>query len=45
MNEEWFGVVALSKEKENNLNKRIPRKGYYVLREFWKNPDKPRIKY
>ena len=21
------------------LNKRIPRKAYYVVREFWKNPD------
>jgi hypothetical protein len=39
MNEEWFGVVALSKEIENGLNKRIPRKAYYVIREFWKNPN------
>jgi len=38
MNEEWFGIVALSEELENVLNKRIPRKAYYVLREFWKNP-------
>jgi hypothetical protein len=38
MNEEWFGIVALSKEKENGLNKRIPRKSYYVLRQFWKDP-------
>lgn len=40
MNEEWFGIVALSEEKENNLNKRIPRKAYYVIREFWKDPSK-----
>lgn len=40
MNEEWFGIVALSEAEENGLNKRIPRKAYYVLREFWKNPAK-----
>jgi len=51
MNEEWFGIVALSGELENaapaageaspcaqGLDKRIPRKAYYVLKEFWKNP-------
>ncbi|MFA4889269.1 MAG: hypothetical protein WC628_06825 [Candidatus Omnitrophota bacterium] len=38
MNEEWFGIVALSQEMESGLNKRIPRKSYYVIREFWKNP-------
>jgi len=45
MNEEWFGIVALGEEIENatpaggqGLNKRIPRKAYYVIREFWKNP-------
>jgi hypothetical protein len=38
MNEEWFGIVALSEEQELGLNKRIPRKAYYVIREFWKNP-------
>ncbi|MDD2752236.1 MAG: glycoside hydrolase family 2 TIM barrel-domain containing protein [Candidatus Omnitrophica bacterium] len=39
MNEEWFGLVALSPELENGLNKRIPRKAYYVVRDFWKRPD------
>jgi hypothetical protein len=39
MNEEWFGIVALSEEqKEFGLDKRIPRKSYYVVRKFWKNP-------
>ncbi|MFH1231602.1 MAG: hypothetical protein V1709_08925 [Planctomycetota bacterium] len=38
MNEEWFGIVGLSEELENGINKRIPRKAYYVIREFWKNP-------
>ncbi len=40
MNEEWFGLVALSQEKEQGINKRIPRKSYYVLKEFWKDPQK-----
>jgi hypothetical protein len=38
MNEEWFGIVALSPELENGINKRQLRKAYYVIREFWKNP-------
>ncbi len=49
MNEEWFGIVALSQEPEDallgskdpagqRLNKRSPRKAYYTLKEFWKNP-------
>lgn len=38
MNEEWFGIVALGEKLENGLNKRIPRKAYYVIREFWKHP-------
>ena len=38
MNEEWFGIVALSEQLENGINKRVPRKAYYVIREFWKNP-------
>lgn len=40
MNEEWFGIVAIQEELENGINKRIPRKAYYVLRDFWKNPVK-----
>jgi len=35
MNEEWFGLVAVSPEKEDGVNKRIPRKAYYVLKELW----------
>lgn len=38
MNEEWFGIVALSEQIEEGINKRIPRKAYYVIREFWKHP-------
>lgn len=37
MNEEWFGIVKLG-DKENGLDQRIPRKAYYVIREFWKYP-------
>jgi hypothetical protein len=38
MNEEWFGIVALSEELAGGINKRTPRKAYYVIREFWKKP-------
>jgi len=45
MNEEWFGIVALSPDLENGLNKRVPRKAYYVIKEFWKHPVlKPKAK-
>jgi hypothetical protein len=39
MNEEWFGIVGLSEELVGGLNKRIPRKAYFTIRDFWKNPD------
>ena len=39
MNEEWFGITALSEDLEGGINKRIPKKSYYVIREFWKNPN------
>lgn len=39
MNEEWFGIVALSSELEDGINKRIPRKAYYVIRELWKEAE------
>ncbi|MFH1460679.1 MAG: hypothetical protein ABIG64_09975 [Candidatus Omnitrophota bacterium] len=35
MNEEWFGIVALSEELEAGINKRKPRKAFYVLRQLW----------
>ena len=39
MNEEWFGLVKLGViANSDKLDKRIPRKAYYVLREFWKKP-------
>lgn len=48
MNEEWFGIVALSQEMQDGISKRVPRKAYYVIREFWKHPNlntKKKIKY
>ena len=36
MNEEWFGIVRLSEEKESGVDKRTPRKAYYEIRELWK---------
>ncbi len=46
MNEEWFGLVKLLPEEEKTssgqaLNKRVPRRAYYAIREFWKHPSKP----
>ncbi|HAJ57091.1 MAG TPA: hypothetical protein DCL35_04905 [Candidatus Omnitrophica bacterium] len=38
MNEEWFGIVGLEPEKAYGVNKRVPRKAYYLMREFWKSP-------
>jgi len=45
MNEEWFGIVAISPELEKGVNKRIPRKAYYMLREFWRKPHFGKLKY
>ena len=44
MNEEWFGLVALGEQLENGLNKRIPRKAFYVIREFWGKPVIKKVK-
>jgi len=35
VNEEWWGIVALSPELEKKINKRIPRKAYYELQKLW----------
>lgn len=47
MNEEWYGIVGFSLEKENGVNKRIPKKAYYALKELWAKGydvvDTPRI--
>jgi len=39
MNEEWFGIVSLEKELEDNLPKRVPKKAYYLLKEYLLNLD------
>lgn len=39
MNEEWFGIVSLSEEIENGINKRIPKKSYYTLKKFFNRPN------
>jgi hypothetical protein len=45
MNEEWFGIVkyepgvaGAAEGGVPTIAKRVPRKAYYVIREFWKNP-------
>lgn len=35
VNEEWWGVIALSPELEGGINRRIPRKAYYDLQKLW----------
>jgi len=36
MNEEWWGIVRISRRKgEKGINKRIPKKAYYVLKALW----------
>lgn len=34
MNEEWFGIVGLSEEIVDGLNKRLPKKSYYALADY-----------
>ena len=36
MNEEWWGIIGLSTETTGNINKRIPKKAYYILKKLWK---------
>lgn len=40
MNEEWFGIVKQLEVLENGVHKREPRKAFYVLKAFWKDPEK-----
>ena len=37
MNEEWFGIVGLSEEIVDGLNKRLPKKSYYALADYLSN--------
>ncbi len=35
MNEEWFGIVAIEKEKKGKINRRTPKQAYYDLQKFF----------
>ena len=35
MNEEWFGIVSLDTQMEDGLNKRILKKAYYTLKDYF----------
>ena len=37
MNEEWFGIVAYERDASGDLIKK-PRRAYYALKEFFKDP-------
>ncbi len=39
MNEEWWGIVAVSRKKDKSgINIRKPRKAFYVLKDLWNSP-------
>ena len=38
MHEEWFGIISYEKAEDGSFVKK-PRKAYYALREFFKNPE------
>ncbi|MCK9615149.1 MAG: glycosyl hydrolase [Candidatus Omnitrophica bacterium] len=46
MNEEWFGIVALSdkKIKATDVDQRIPKKSYYALKDFLNRISRESIK-
>jgi len=35
MDEEWFGLCALSPLTDNGINRRVPRAAYYMLQQVW----------
>ena len=37
MNEEWFGLCAISTQTLNGVNKRVPRAVYYFFCDLWKH--------
>lgn len=38
MNEEWFGLVAQSNQTDQGVNRRLPRAGYYLMKQIWSLP-------
>jgi hypothetical protein len=43
MNEEWWGIISLGSEKENGINKRLPKKAYFELKKVWQEQDKAEV--
>ena len=35
MNEEWFGIISIDQEIEDGVNKRIPKKSYQILKDYF----------
>jgi len=40
MNEEWFGIVSVKSDKEDGVDKRVPKQAYYDLKKVWEAEDK-----
>ncbi|MFH1753377.1 MAG: glycoside hydrolase family 2 TIM barrel-domain containing protein [Candidatus Omnitrophota bacterium] len=36
MNEEWWGIVGVTTEGAGDIEKRVPKKAYYILKRLWK---------
>lgn len=36
MNEEWWGVIGLTTEDAGAIDRRVPKKAYYILKKMWK---------
>ena len=36
MNEEWFGLCAMSKKTQDGIPVRLPRMSYYALKDLWR---------
>jgi beta-galactosidase/beta-glucuronidase len=43
MNEEWFGIISLQRRQENDLNKRVPKKAYFNLKEYFQKIEERRV--
>jgi hypothetical protein len=43
MNEEWFGIISLQRRQENGLNKRVPKKAYFTLKEYFQKIEERKV--
>lgn len=43
MNEEWFGIISLQRRQENGLNKRVTKKAYFTLKEYFQKIEERRV--